>query len=88
MLIKSMQFHQPGKKATQASDTVFEIVIVDGTEQPVERSHVPAPVPEKRQPRHYCGKKKHHTQKAQLFADFKMEKILVTDIRIGSTHDF
>jgi len=27
----------PGKKALQASDTVFEVVLVDVSEQPVER---------------------------------------------------
>ncbi len=36
-LIKSEQFHLPGKKALQASDDVFEIVLVDATEQPIER---------------------------------------------------
>ena len=36
-LIQSKQFHLPGKKALQPSDTIFEIVLVDATEQPVER---------------------------------------------------
>jgi len=36
-LIKSEQFHLPGKKALQASDNLFEIVLVDATEQPIER---------------------------------------------------
>jgi hypothetical protein len=36
-LIKSEQFHLPGKKALQVSDNVFEIVLVDATEQPIER---------------------------------------------------
>jgi hypothetical protein len=37
VLIKSKQFHLPGKKALQASDTLIEIVLVDATEQPIER---------------------------------------------------
>ncbi len=37
VLIKSKQFHLPGKKALQPSDTVIEVVLVDATEQPVER---------------------------------------------------
>ena len=36
-LIKSQQFHLPGKKALQASDTVIEVVLIDVTEQPIER---------------------------------------------------
>jgi len=37
VLIQSKQFHLPGKKALQPSDTVIEIVLVDVTEQPIER---------------------------------------------------
>ena len=36
LLIKSKQFHLPGKKAFQSSDTAIEIVLVDATEQPIE----------------------------------------------------
>jgi len=36
-LIKSGQFSLPGKKALQPSDTVIEIIVVDATEQPIER---------------------------------------------------
>ena len=36
-LIQSKQFHLPGKKKLLASDTVIEIVLVDATEQPIER---------------------------------------------------
>jgi len=36
-LIDSGQFTLPGKKALQPSDTLIEIVIVDATEQPIER---------------------------------------------------
>lgn len=37
VLIQSKQFHLPGKKALQPSDTILEIVLVDATEQPIER---------------------------------------------------
>jgi hypothetical protein len=37
VLIKSKQFHLPGKKVLQPSDTVIEVVLVDVTEQPIER---------------------------------------------------
>jgi hypothetical protein len=36
-LISSGQFTLPGKKALQLSDTVIEIIVVDATEQPIER---------------------------------------------------
>lgn len=36
-LIRSKQFHLPGKKKLSSSDTAIEIVLVDATEQPVER---------------------------------------------------
>ena len=37
VLIKSKQFHLPGKKVLRPSETVIEIVLVDATEQPIER---------------------------------------------------
>ena len=36
-LVGSSKFRLPGKKALQASDTVFEVVLVDVSEQPIER---------------------------------------------------
>ena len=36
-LLSCGQFRLPGKKALQPSDTIIEIVIVDATEQPIER---------------------------------------------------
>ena len=36
-LLKSEQFHLPGKKKLRSSDTPIEIVLVDVTEQPIER---------------------------------------------------
>ncbi len=36
-LMRSKKFRLPGRKALQPSDTVFEVVLVDASEQPVER---------------------------------------------------
>ena len=36
-LVRSRKFRLPGKKALQTSDTVFEVVLVDVSEQPIER---------------------------------------------------
>ena len=36
-LVSSKKFRLPGKKALQPSDTVFEVILVDASEQPVER---------------------------------------------------
>jgi len=36
-LVHSGKFRLPGKKALQSSDTIFEIVLVDVSEQPIER---------------------------------------------------
>ena len=37
VLVSSKKFRLPGKKALQPSDTVFEVILVDASEQPVER---------------------------------------------------
>ena len=37
VLVRSGKFRLPGKKALQASETVFEVVLVDAIEQPIER---------------------------------------------------
>lgn len=36
-LVRSKQFRLPGKKVLQPSDTLFEVILVDVSEQPVER---------------------------------------------------
>ena len=36
-LVRSRKFRLPGKKALQLSNTVFEVVLVDVSEQPIER---------------------------------------------------
>jgi hypothetical protein len=40
-LVRSGKFRLPGKKALQPSDTVFEVVLVDVSEQPIERPKKP-----------------------------------------------
>ena len=37
VLVRSGKFRLPGKKVLQASETVFEVVLVDVSEQPIER---------------------------------------------------
>ncbi len=43
---------------------------------------------QKKQRRHYSGKKKRHTQKAQVLANLQTAEILATDFCHGNTHDF
>ena len=37
VLAKSGEFNLPGKKALQQSDTLIEVILIDATEQPIER---------------------------------------------------
>lgn len=37
VLVQSGEFKLPGKKALQASETLIEVVLIDATEQPIER---------------------------------------------------
>jgi hypothetical protein len=37
VLVRSKKFRLPGKKTLQPSDTVFEVILVDASEQPIER---------------------------------------------------
>jgi hypothetical protein len=37
ILERSKKFRLPGKKVLQPSDTIFEVILVDASEQPVER---------------------------------------------------
>ncbi|MFT3890281.1 MAG: IS5 family transposase [Anaerolineales bacterium] len=81
VLASSKKFRLPGKKALQPSNTIFEVILVDVSEQPVER-------PKKGQEQHYSGKKKRHTQKTQLIANQKTAEIVATAFSQGSKHDF
>ena len=79
-LLRSGQFTLLGKKALTKSDLAFEVVVVDATECPIARP--------KKQRRSYSGKKKRHTQKAQVVADPTTKRILITNFSAGRTHDF
>ncbi len=37
VLMKSGEFRLPGRKALRPSDTLIEVVLIDATEQPIER---------------------------------------------------
>ena len=43
---------------------------------------------QKKQRRHYSGKKKRHTQKAQVIVNWQTKEILATDFAQGRQHDF
>ena len=79
-LMRSGSFHSPGKKALTKSDVQYQVVVIDATECTVERP--------KKQRQSYSGKKKRHTQKAQLVADQKTKRILATAFSEGKLHDF
>jgi hypothetical protein len=81
VLIRSGEFHLPGKKALKSSNTVLEVVLIDATEQPIER-------PKKKQRQHYSGKKKRHTQKAQVIVNQSTLEIIATAFGPGKMHDF
>jgi IS5 family transposase len=48
---------------------------------------MPGGTPEKKQRKHYSGKKKRHTHKAQVIADKSSNKIVATAFCSGKTHD-
>ncbi len=41
VLVRSGKFTLPGKKVLQLSGTIFEVVLVDASEQQIERPHLP-----------------------------------------------
>lgn len=49
---------------------------------------MPGRASQKKQRKSYSGKKKRHTQKAQLLADIKTRQILATAFSSGRVHDF
>ena len=59
----------------------LEVVLIDVTEQPIER-------PKKGQKAYYSGKKKRHTIKAQLVVCLPTLEILAVRCRKGQSHDF
>ena len=73
------------KKVRTLSQAELENILVDCTEQPVER-------PTKRQKRYYSGKKKMHTIKTELVvtkSEGKPVKIIsISKAHLGKTHDY
>jgi hypothetical protein len=61
ILIKSGLFNLPGKKALLESNSEIEVIVVDVSEQEIER-------PKKKQKSYYSGKQGYHTLKSQVVA--------------------
>ena len=68
---------------TVTEATAARIFFHDGVERPINRPCDPFD-----QEDYYSGKKKHHTQKAQVIADRKSAQIVATAFCHGSKHDF
>jgi hypothetical protein len=68
-------------KEKKLSKEEVEQLLVDATEQPIER-------PKKKQKPYYSGKKKRHTLKTQITVTRKGRIISVSKPRPGSVHDF
>lgn len=81
ILIKSGLFNLPGKKALLESNSEIEVIVVDVSEQEIER-------PKKKQKSYYSGKQGYHTLKSQVVADQKSEQIICVRCEKGRVHDF
>jgi hypothetical protein len=80
VLLADPRFHLPGKKALREKTAEITGVIIDATECPAQRL-------KKKQRKIYSGKKKLHTQKAELAIDTR-GRILYAAVAPGRTHDF
>lgn len=69
------------KKERSLSQKEIEFLIMDGTEQPLEK-------PKRGQKPYYSGKKKRHTLKTEIRATLKGRIVHVSKTRPGSLHDF
>ncbi len=89
ILIKSGLFNLPGKKALLESNSEIEVIVVDVSEQEIER-------PKKKQKSYYSGKQGYHTLKSQVVADLaqrarcdqKSEQVICVRCEKGRVHDF
>ena len=89
ILIKSGLFNLPGKKALLESNSEIEVIVVDVSEQEIER-------PKKKQKSYYSGKQGYHTLKSQIVADLaqrarcdqKSEQVICVRCEKGRVHDF
>lgn len=69
------------QKCKKLSQEEVENLIIDATEQPIER-------PKKRQKPYYSGKKKRHTMKTEIRVTQQRRIVHVSKSHPGSTHDF
>lgn len=69
------------QKRKKLSKKEVETLLIDATEQPIER-------PKKRQKPYYSGKKKRHTLKTEIRVNPKGRIIHVSKSHPGSVHDF
>jgi len=81
ILIKSGLFNLPGKKALLESNSEIEVIVVDVSEQEIER-------PKKKQKSYYSGKQGYHTLKSQIVAAQKSEQVICVRCEKGRVHDF
>ncbi|WP_420065259.1 IS5 family transposase [Microcystis ichthyoblabe FBCC-A1114] len=89
ILIKSGLFNLPGKKALLESNSEIEVIVVDVSEQEIER-------PKKKQKSYYSGKQGYHTLKSQVLADLaqrarcdqKSGQVICVRCEKGRVHDF
>ncbi|QGZ91646.1 IS5 family transposase [Microcystis aeruginosa] len=81
ILIKSGLFNLPRKKALLESNSEIEVIVVDVSEQEIER-------PKKKQKSYYSGKQGYHTLKSQIVADQKSEQVICVRCEKGRVHDF
>ncbi len=81
ILIKSGLFNLPGKKALLESNSEIEVIVVDVSEQEIER-------PKKKQKSYYSGKQGYHTLKSQIVAEQKSEQVICVRCEKGRVHDF
>ena len=77
LLAKIMSISKPRKLSKEE----VESLIIDATEQPIER-------PKKRQKPYYSGKKKRHTLKTEIRTTSKGRIVHVSKSYPGSIHDF
>ena len=69
------------EKSRHLSRQEIEEILIDATEQPIER-------PKKRQKPYYSGKKKRHTVKTEIRTNLQGRILHVSKSRPGSVHDF
>jgi len=69
------------QKCKKLSQEEVESLIIDATEQPIER-------PQRRQKPYYSGKKKRHTMKTEIRVTQQRCIVHVSKSHPGSTHDF